>query len=297
MIAGGLLALPGAASQTVGCPGPAGEQPPPWRRDRGGPLIGGAIMASAILTLNRRRFLTGATALAGATLLRIPRVKAAVGDLDFASALGAARAIRRGEVSSVELTTRMLDRIRQHNPRICRAACPSTTKAQRRFVAITLSNTSRSPPAIGRSGMMPAQFTTTSIVPNVFIASLKRRSTSVALATSACTAIPRPASRRHLGDHLLGSGRIARVVHDDAEAEGATDARVSQAIAGAADRSMPGRGSLCGRHQRRQRRRRLDSRAGDAVPSRRSERGCLFRKLLTPQRPRGRGRAGHQSAA
>lgn len=57
---------------------------------------------------------------------------------------------------------------------------------------ITLSKTAKSPPAIGRSGMMPAQFTTTSIVPNVFIASLKRRSTSVALATSAWTAIARP---------------------------------------------------------------------------------------------------------
>jgi len=37
------------------------------------------------------------------------------GDLDFVSALEAARAIRRGEVSSVELTTRMLHRIKQRN--------------------------------------------------------------------------------------------------------------------------------------------------------------------------------------
>jgi amidase len=82
------------------------------------PLIGGAIMASSVLTLSRRGFLTGATALAGAALIPTRRAGAAVGDLDFASALDAARAIRRGEVSSVELTTRMLDRIRQHNPRI-----------------------------------------------------------------------------------------------------------------------------------------------------------------------------------
>jgi amidase len=38
--------------------------------------------------------------------------------LDFVSALAAARAIRRGEVSSVELTTRMLARIKQLNPRL-----------------------------------------------------------------------------------------------------------------------------------------------------------------------------------
>jgi amidase len=43
---------------------------------------------------------------------------AAGSPLDFVSALAAARAIRRGEVSSVELTTRMLARIRALNPRL-----------------------------------------------------------------------------------------------------------------------------------------------------------------------------------
>jgi amidase len=38
--------------------------------------------------------------------------------LDFASALTASRAIRRGDVSSVELTARMLDRVQQLNPRL-----------------------------------------------------------------------------------------------------------------------------------------------------------------------------------
>jgi amidase len=75
-------------------------------------------MASPVSVLSRRNFLSGATAVVGATLLPAGRARGAVGDLDFASALGAARAIRRGDVSSVELTTRMLDRITQHNARI-----------------------------------------------------------------------------------------------------------------------------------------------------------------------------------
>jgi amidase len=76
---------------------------------------------------DRRSFVTGGLALLGSTVLRAagradiaaaaaPSVGA--GDLDFASALAAARAIRKGEVSSVELTTRMLERIRRHNPRL-----------------------------------------------------------------------------------------------------------------------------------------------------------------------------------
>jgi amidase len=70
--------------------------------------------------LSRRSFLGvglgGGLAFAGATLLA-PRVgRAAAADLDFGSALGAARAIRSGQVSSVELTTRMLERIARLNP-------------------------------------------------------------------------------------------------------------------------------------------------------------------------------------
>src|SRR4029078_13712997 len=42
--------------------------------------------------------------------------RAAAADLDFASALDAAGAIRAGVVSSVELTTRMLERIGRLNP-------------------------------------------------------------------------------------------------------------------------------------------------------------------------------------
>ena len=68
--------------------------------------------------LSRRAFLGGGLALAGATLLPARPAGAAVGDLDFASALDAAHAIRTGQVSSVELTTRMLARISQHNPRL-----------------------------------------------------------------------------------------------------------------------------------------------------------------------------------
>jgi Asp-tRNA(Asn)/Glu-tRNA(Gln) amidotransferase A subunit family amidase len=73
-------------------------------------------------SLSRRSFLGvglgGGLALAGATLLPARPAHAAAADLDFGSALGAARAIRSGQVSSVELTTRMLERIARHNPRL-----------------------------------------------------------------------------------------------------------------------------------------------------------------------------------
>jgi amidase len=68
--------------------------------------------------LSRRELLAGGAALAGAALLRPARAGAAVADLDFASAVAAADAIRRGEVSSVELTQRMLDRIARFNPKL-----------------------------------------------------------------------------------------------------------------------------------------------------------------------------------
>ncbi len=70
------------------------------------------------MTLDRRAFLAGGVALAGAAVLPARAARAAVADLDFASALEAARAIRAGQVSSVELTARMLDRIAQHNPKL-----------------------------------------------------------------------------------------------------------------------------------------------------------------------------------
>jgi amidase len=71
------------------------------------------------LALSRRAFLAGgAAALVGAGLAGPRPAPAAAADLDFASALDAARAIRRGEVSSVELTTRVLDRIARYNPRL-----------------------------------------------------------------------------------------------------------------------------------------------------------------------------------
>ncbi|MEX2221655.1 MAG: amidase [Candidatus Rokuibacteriota bacterium] len=66
----------------------------------------------------RRSFLAGGLALAGAALLPARAARAAGADLDFASALDAARAIRRGQISSVELTTRMLERIQDHNGKI-----------------------------------------------------------------------------------------------------------------------------------------------------------------------------------
>jgi amidase len=69
------------------------------------------------VTLDRRAFLAGGVALAGAAVLPARPARAAgVADLDFASALDAALAIRTGRVSSVELTTRLLDRIARLNP-------------------------------------------------------------------------------------------------------------------------------------------------------------------------------------
>jgi len=68
--------------------------------------------------MDRRAFLAGGAALAGAALLPSRPARGAADDLDFASALDAARAIRTGRVSSVELTTRMLDRIAQHNGKL-----------------------------------------------------------------------------------------------------------------------------------------------------------------------------------
>ena len=70
------------------------------------------------MTLDRRAFLAGGVALAGAAVLPARAARAAAADLDFASALEAARAIRAGQVSSVELTARMLDRIAHHNPKL-----------------------------------------------------------------------------------------------------------------------------------------------------------------------------------
>ncbi|HTG10438.1 MAG TPA: amidase family protein, partial [Candidatus Eisenbacteria bacterium] len=68
--------------------------------------------------LDRRSFLAGSLALAATALAPSRAARAAASDLDFASALDVARAIRSGQVSAVELTTRMLDRIQQHNGKL-----------------------------------------------------------------------------------------------------------------------------------------------------------------------------------
>ncbi|HSD65767.1 MAG TPA: amidase family protein, partial [Vicinamibacteria bacterium] len=70
--------------------------------------------------VTRRGFLAGGLGLAGATLLPRPpsaaSAEAGGGGLDFASAIAAARAIGSRQVSSVEITRRMLDRIDRYNP-------------------------------------------------------------------------------------------------------------------------------------------------------------------------------------
>src|SRR5262245_62461405 len=69
--------------------------------------------------MNRRAFLLGSTAAASAVALRTRSgARAAVPDLDFASAGDVARAIRRGDVSSLEVTTRVFERIKRYNPRL-----------------------------------------------------------------------------------------------------------------------------------------------------------------------------------
>ena len=69
--------------------------------------------------MNRRAFLVGSALAAAATVVRArPGAGAALADLDFASAGEVARAIRRSDVSSVELTTRTVERIKRYNPRL-----------------------------------------------------------------------------------------------------------------------------------------------------------------------------------
>jgi amidase len=68
--------------------------------------------------VTRRAFVAGSLALTTTALALLRASRAAASDLDFASALDAARAIRSGQVSAVELTTRMLDRIQQHNGKL-----------------------------------------------------------------------------------------------------------------------------------------------------------------------------------
>ncbi len=77
-------------------------------------------MASLDQRFARRSFLSGSMVVLGSTLLHASRSKAAIAasELDFVPALTAARAIRRGDVSSVELTKRILDRISQYNSKI-----------------------------------------------------------------------------------------------------------------------------------------------------------------------------------
>jgi amidase len=68
--------------------------------------------------LTRRALLAGGLTLAGAALVSARPARGADAALDFASALDAGRAIRSGKISSLELTTHMLDRIQQHNGKL-----------------------------------------------------------------------------------------------------------------------------------------------------------------------------------
>lgn len=81
-------------------------------------------MAGAETTLDRRAFMKGAAAAVGAGLLYSltgqPRTASAsvATDLDFASALDVAKAIREKKVSSVEITEHIISRIGNFNPEL-----------------------------------------------------------------------------------------------------------------------------------------------------------------------------------
>src|SRR5436309_2927082 len=77
--------------------------------------------------IDRRQFLSGSAVVLGAGLLGVipPQVASAVDEppdrvmpLPFRSALDVARAIQRGEISSVELTKLILDRIEKFNAKV-----------------------------------------------------------------------------------------------------------------------------------------------------------------------------------
>jgi amidase len=67
--------------------------------------------------MDRRSFLAGGLALGGVAVSG-GWPTAAPGELGFRSARDVARMIRRGEISSLELTTHVLERIRRHNGRL-----------------------------------------------------------------------------------------------------------------------------------------------------------------------------------
>ena len=68
--------------------------------------------------MTRRELLVSVPIYAAATVMLRRSVAAAVSDLDFASALDAAAAIRAEQVSSFELTRRVFARIDRYNPKL-----------------------------------------------------------------------------------------------------------------------------------------------------------------------------------
>ena len=88
-------------------------------------------MNSGGQSLGRRSFISGNLALLASAMLVPPRALAALPatDLDFASALTAARAIRAGDISSLELTQHVLDRVGRLNPRINAIVVPTADAA------------------------------------------------------------------------------------------------------------------------------------------------------------------------
>src|SRR5262249_24521313 len=80
--------------------------------------LAGTLARVTPRSISRRELLGGGLALAATALLPSRPARAAVGDLDFTSAIDAAHAIRTGQISSVELTNRMLTRIGQYNPKL-----------------------------------------------------------------------------------------------------------------------------------------------------------------------------------
>ena len=68
--------------------------------------------------LTRRSALMAGASVALASIPLAARAGTAAGDLDFASAAEAARAVRSGRIGARELTERMLTRIKTYNPKL-----------------------------------------------------------------------------------------------------------------------------------------------------------------------------------
>ena len=103
-------------------------------------------MSDFSISLDRRRFLSGGaallgTGLAGAIAPAGARAATASQELEFAGALEAARAIRRKQVSSLELTNHLIARIEKFDPKRSSIAKPGSVAEGAKSRASSLRST------------------------------------------------------------------------------------------------------------------------------------------------------------